>query len=107
MAKEQTNIQDEKFTLTDRVREEGYHNKNYNLEIDFEKNYKGERLTRFASVGKMVNGEFVSDKADYLTGLSEEQVYNLAVAKVIKLKKAQWHYFLDYLKKIVRAKEED
>lgn len=104
-------ITSEKFYLTDKIRDTGYWvngaHKGLDIRIDFERNYKGERISQFASTGKLVNGEFVSDKVDYLTGLNEEQVYQLAIAKVIKIKKDQRHYFLSYLKSIKRVQEEE
>lgn len=100
-------ISTEKFYLTDRIRESGYSNKNFNLLIDFERDFNGNRLSRFASTGQIVNGDFVSDKLDYLTGLTDEQVYQLAIAKVIKIKKDQYHYFHKYLKSIPRIVEDE
>lgn len=107
MAKETEKIEQEKFYLTDRVRNEGYTNNNYKLLIDFEKDFEGKRRTRYASPGEMVNEEFKASGNDYLTGLTPEQIYNLAIAKVIKLKPEQRHHFYDYLKTIKRVKEEE
>lgn len=107
LEKQIKDIQTQKFYLTDKTRETGYSNTNYDLVIDFERDYQGNRLSRFASIGHFENGEFVSDKLDYLTGLTEEQVYVLAVAKVIKIKKDQHHYFQTYLKKIPRTTEDE
>ena len=97
MAKETEKIKEsvnsEKFYLTEKIRSTGYRNyspnKGFNILIDFERDFNGNRISRYASTGKMVNGEFESDKLDYLTGLNSEQVYQLAIAKVIKVKKDQ------------------
>jgi hypothetical protein len=109
--KESVNIESEKFYLTEKIRSTGYRNyspnKGFNILIDFERDFNGNRISRYASTGKMVNGEFQSDKLDYLTGLNSEQVYQLAIAKVIKIKKDQRHYFVNHLKSIQRIVEDE
>src|SRR5574343_499120 len=101
--KEVTNdIQSEKFILTDKTRSNGYTcnspHKGLDIRIDFQRDYDGKRISRYASTGKIVNGEFKSDEVDFITGLNHYQMYVLAIAGVIKLKKAQKKYFHEYLK---------
>lgn len=109
MAKDEIkkDVTQEKFYLTENVKLEGYTNKNYGIKIDWDRDYEGRRLSRFASPGKFENGEFISSREDFLTGLTIDKVYDLAIARVIKIKKDQRHYFLDYLKTIKRTEDDD
>ena len=104
-------ITSEKFYLSNKTRERGYTNyspnKGFNIIIDFERDYNGNRISKYASTGQIINGEFVSDKTDYITGLTPEQVYQLAIAGVIKIKKEQRPYFVNYLKSIQRVTEDE
>lgn len=104
-------ITSEKFYLSNKTRERGYTNyspnKGFNIIIDFERDYNGNRISKYASTGQIINGEFVSDKTDYITGLTPEQVYQLAIAGVIKIKKEQRPYFVNYLKSIQRITEDE
>ena len=102
-----SSVEIEKFYLTDKVRLEGYKNRKFNLIIDFERDFRGNATTKYASTGKIENGEFISDRKDYLTGLTSEMVYVLGIAKVIKIKKSQRDYFRNYLNSIQRISEED
>jgi hypothetical protein len=99
----------EKYYLTDKIRNEGFYCKLKDKEIiiDFERDFNKQRRSQFASVGYKENGVFVSENQNYLTGLSSEMVYILAIAKVIKLSKDQRKVFTDYLKTIKRKTNED
>jgi len=105
--KELKDITKEKFYLTKKIRETGYSNSNFNILIDFERDFNGNRRSRYASTGTIVNGEFKSDGVDYLEGLTSEQVYQLSIAKIIKLKKEQYPYFLNHLNSINREIEDE
>lgn len=112
MAKEQKEIEtneveNEKFYLTDKIKTETYANPKLNLRIDFERDFSGNRLSKFSSPGKIQGDEFRSDKTDFLTGLTLEAVYLLGMAKVIKIKKSQRHYFTKFLNSINRKPEDE
>ena len=102
-------VEKEHFILTDKTRDNGYvcTSKDLTILIDFEKDYKWNRIDRYASTGTYVNGKFKSDNVDYLTGLNLYQVYLLATAGVIKVKKSQRHHYANYLKSIKRVEEDD
>lgn len=94
------NIKDEKFFLTEHIKNEGYTNRDYGINIGFALNYKKERTSRYASPGVMQGDEFVPSGDYFLTGLTAAQVWDLARAKVIRLKKTQFHFVHEYLKSI-------
>ena len=104
-------IENELFFLSQKTREKGYIHINrlegIEVRIDFERDKRGNEVSQYASTGKIVNGSFKSDNLDYLTGLNERLVYILATAGVIKLKKNQYHYYLNYLKKMDRVRADD
>lgn len=99
--------QDEKFSLSDKVRVEGYRNTKLGILIDFEKDFDGKRKSRYASSGEIVSGEFKASGLDYLTGLTPEQVYILGTAGVIKIKKSQRPIYVSYLNSIKRTNIDD
>ena len=110
MAKEQEKInevENEKFYLTDKIKTETYSNPKLGIRIDFERDFSGNRLSKYSSPGKLQGDEFKSDHTDYLTGLTLEAVYILGMAKVIKIKKSQRHYFVKFLNAIQRKPEDD
>jgi hypothetical protein len=81
----------EKYQLSNAVLTNGYNSKidGRDFIIDFETNFKGERITRFASCGHYERTagvvEFKGNGKHYLEDLTDEQIRQLAIAGAIVL----------------------
>lgn len=97
-----------KYFLTDSARNCAYFGiiDGRKFVIDYERNWKDEPLSRFASVGHFENEndstrkEFKSDNKDYFEGLTPIQIRSLANAGVIKTKKADKDIIMSTYRKI-------
>lgn len=96
------------YKLTDSARNSAYYARIDGREfiIDYERNWKGEPLSRFASVGHYINPEdptrkeFKSDNKDYFENLTPIQIRTLANAGVIVTKKADRDIIMSTYRKI-------
>ena len=88
------------YFLTDTAKRNSYYGVIDGREfvIDYERNFKGEPNSMFASVGHYQgsnpNREFVSDKIDYFENLTPKQIKELAYAGVIKTDKEDKQYII-------------
>ncbi len=106
--KQTTGVKENKYYLTDSARNCAYFGiiDGRKFIIDYERNWKGEPNSRFASVGPFdteddpTRKEFKSDNKGYFEGLPPIPIRSLANAGVIKTKKADKDIIMSTYRKI-------